>query len=114
MRRHLKPTPASSPLLCSTLDRYGEPTHPDIVRDPNDYGSCPDDERFDDEVWAWVGDSGTTYVFWYLLRDGELRGVHARATSYVEAAGLARKTAETWLVDVVHLQYVDIIDGQTC
>jgi hypothetical protein len=118
----LKPTPASSPLFktrSDRLDHYGEPTHPDLVRDPADLAPlCSEDGDWDVEaVWAWVGEGEVSYTFWYHFSDGEVRGIHARANSYAEAARLARTDLRglPWLctilsVTVVRLQSVDIHD----
>ena len=109
----LRKTPRSSPLLHARhVDSFGEPTHPKVVRDPNDYapwGTCPEDTE--SEVWAYAGEGKLAYTFWYWFSDGEERGIHVRASSYVEAARLARFICQGLCARrMVRLQAVEIHD----
>ena len=103
--KRLKSTPSSSPIARTRperLDRHGEPTHPQIVKDPHGdlapWGSCPEDANHGwdvEDTWAWVvpddaGIGSTGYTFWYVFSDAEARGIYVRANSYVAATRLAR------------------------
>lgn len=61
------------------LDVFGEPTHPELVRD----------HGYDEEDWI-TPEPGDDYVFTFLFSDGENRSVPVRGKSYSDAAKKAK------------------------
>lgn len=121
-KKKLKPTPASSPLLRSRhLDSHGEPTHPDIVRDPSYHDSLPEDDAYYDPDLS-LGPClckrgvGITRAFWFWFDDGARLGMLVRSDSYSEGAKAARAEFERHPelspgAKIVRLARVDVYDG---
>jgi hypothetical protein len=118
----MRPTPASK-LTHGPEDRFGEPTHPQLVREPEE-AHGDHDGQWDGIIWApSVDPNGTLRVFWFWMRSNMNPGdtgatysedvrVAVRSESYTSGARAARQYVMQcpWLGQIEKLMRVEIRD----